>query len=262
MKRKYTADPHIAEIYDQVETQLDDLELIRRLIGSRTGLRIFEPFCGTGRLAIPLAQDGHRVIGLDEAGGMLNRCRAKQRALPADAARRLTLIQGQALDTDWPIGMDLVLLGGNCFYELGSAGEQRHGIERAAQSLKPGGFVFVDNDDHGSETLAEPWQRPPGEVRKTFPSGVCADGTRIDGFTETRWFDVQRRLVHYDRRALVTSPDGRAASYDWEETCHPALKADVERWLPAFVEQVVGVLLGHSEELREFQPQRHAELRV
>ena len=231
MKRKDTADPHIAEIYDQVETQLDDLELIRRLIGSRTGQRIFEPFCGTGRLAIPLAQDGHRVIGMDEADAMLDRCRAKQRPLPADAAQRLTLIHREALATDWPAGMDLVLLGGNCFYELESADEQRQCIERAAQSLKPGGFVFVDNDDHGSETLAESWQHPRGHVRKAFPSGVCADGTHIDGFTETRRFDVHRRLVHYVRRAVVTSSDGRTASYDWAETCHPVLEADVERWL-------------------------------
>jgi len=57
----YDIEPHIAEIYDQVETYTDDLYLIRRLIGGRVPLRILEPFCGTGRILIPLALDGHTL---------------------------------------------------------------------------------------------------------------------------------------------------------------------------------------------------------
>ena len=51
----YDIEPHIAEIYDQVEIYHDDVELIRKLIGGRGPLRILEPFCGTGRILIPLA---------------------------------------------------------------------------------------------------------------------------------------------------------------------------------------------------------------
>lgn len=228
MKRKYSADPHIAEIYDQVETQTDDLELIRRLISSQTGLRLFEPFCGTGRLAIPLAHDGHQVIGVDEAEGMLDRCRAKLRSQPMDVAQRLTLRHARVLEADWPTGMNVVLLGGNCFYELESAGEQQESIRRAFRSLHPGGFVFVDNDDHGSDTLLPSWQRPPGQTWKAFPSGTCADGTRMEGSSQSTGFDVQRRLVHYRRKLVVTSPDGISTTHEWEETCHPVLKAEVQ----------------------------------
>ena len=50
----YDVDAHVAEIYDQLETKTADVDLIRRLVGPGNRLRILEPFCGTGRVLIPL----------------------------------------------------------------------------------------------------------------------------------------------------------------------------------------------------------------
>ena len=69
----YSLDAHVAEIYDGVETQTDDVKLIRRLIAGRGRLRILEPFCGTGRILIPLASDGHEIVGFDQSAPMLDR---------------------------------------------------------------------------------------------------------------------------------------------------------------------------------------------
>jgi SAM-dependent methyltransferase len=76
----YDIEPHIAEIYDQSETYTDDVKLIRKLINGRGPLRILEPFCGTGRILIPLALDGHETVGLDQAKGMLSRARGQSGA--------------------------------------------------------------------------------------------------------------------------------------------------------------------------------------
>ena len=46
----YDIDAHEAEVYDQVETYSNDIELIRRLPGNCARLRILEPFCGIGRI--------------------------------------------------------------------------------------------------------------------------------------------------------------------------------------------------------------------
>lgn len=51
----YDITPHIAEIYDQTVNQYDDVQLIQKLIGDSSQLRILEAFCGTGRILIPLA---------------------------------------------------------------------------------------------------------------------------------------------------------------------------------------------------------------
>ena len=58
----YDLGAHVAQLYDQIIREAEDIGLIRRLIGSRKRLRILEPFCGTGRIPIPLAFDGcHKV---------------------------------------------------------------------------------------------------------------------------------------------------------------------------------------------------------
>ena len=59
----YDVEPHIAEIYDQSETYTDDVELVRNLVDRQGFLRILEPFCGTGRILIPLALDGQNWWG-------------------------------------------------------------------------------------------------------------------------------------------------------------------------------------------------------
>ncbi len=93
MTNAYDIEPHIAEIYDQVETYADDVALIRRLIGGRGLLRILEPFCGTGRIPISLALDGHTLVRLDQAKGMLAHARAKIMRLPTEVQRRITLAE-------------------------------------------------------------------------------------------------------------------------------------------------------------------------
>jgi ubiquinone/menaquinone biosynthesis C-methylase UbiE len=73
----YDVTPHVAEIYDQSETYTDDVVLIQNLIQGSGHLRILEPFCGTGRILIPLALAGHTLVGLDNAAGMLLRAKEK-----------------------------------------------------------------------------------------------------------------------------------------------------------------------------------------
>jgi SAM-dependent methyltransferase len=111
-------DIHVAEIHDQVQTGTTDADLILRLIGDRGPLRILEPFCGTGRILIHLAIAGHEMVGIDQAATMLDRCRLKVAQLPADVQQRITLIDADATASPWPGGFDVVVLGGNCFYEL------------------------------------------------------------------------------------------------------------------------------------------------
>ncbi len=120
----YDVEPHIAEVYDQIETSTDDVELIRNLIGNRGPLRILELFCGTGRILIPLADDSHRLVGLDQSKGLLDRAHEKIKQLSDEAQRRITLTEADVTTDEWPKDFDLVILGGNCLYELATPEEQ------------------------------------------------------------------------------------------------------------------------------------------
>jgi SAM-dependent methyltransferase len=226
----YELDPSIAEIYDQSETYDDDVTLLRRLIGARQGLRILEPFCGTGRMLLPLAADGHTLVGLDRAAAMLARARAKLAELPPAAQGRVTLTQADVLHAAWPTGHDLVILGGNCLYELATVEEQAACIARAAGALLPGGHLYLDNN-HMEGELDPAWRNPV--AGPAFPRGVCADGTRVEATSRTVWYDAPRRLARFCREIEITRPDGAPLRKILCEQKHPPSYDEMAGWLAA-----------------------------
>jgi SAM-dependent methyltransferase len=224
----YDLDPTIAEIYDQVETHEHDLALLRRLIGPRRKLRILEPFCGTGRLLLPLVAEGHTLTGLDRAAAMLSRARAKLASLPPAARARVTLRQMDVLREPWPTDYDLVILGGNCLYELATPEEQAACIAQAVSSLRPGGHLFVDGD-HMEGELAAGWRDET--LSAAFPTGVCADGTRVSATRQTIWCDSANRLVRFRRQVRIQRPDGTVERHVYQEQKHPPSHDEVATWL-------------------------------
>jgi hypothetical protein len=267
---QYDVDPHVAEVYDRFEAETDDVELIRKLIAGKGSLRIVEPFCGTGCILIPLALDGHEIAGLDAAATMLDRARAKVAKLHEDVRARITLARCDVLRGDWEslanggpdirvwprtgknacpttaAGFDLVLLGGNCFYELSTPEEQEGCIASAAEALKPGGWVYVDNN-HMEGELDESW-RQPGVKPTRFPAGVCADGARVEGTSETVGFDAAKRLCRARRTITITFPDGRVTRHEYVHQKHPVSFGEVGAWLRSHgfaVEQAFGDRAGN-----------------
>ena len=226
----YDCDLRIAELYDQSEASVDDVALILSLIGGLGPLRILEPFCGTGRMLIPLALAGHELVGLDHSRGMLARAEGKVASLSPAVQERITLIEADVMRGKWPPGFDLVILGGNCFYELATPEEQEGCVASAAQALRPGGTIYVDND-HMEGELDESWRQPG--VRDAFPAAVCADGTRVTSSIETIWYDGPARLARFRRRTTLTSPDGETVERDYIQQKHPVSTAEVRSWLIA-----------------------------
>jgi len=225
-QKAYELDHHIAEIHDQTESYIDDVALIQRLLGESGPLRVFEPFCGTGRIVIPLALAGHTVVGLDLARPMLDRARMKIARLPEEVQQRITLLQDDALTDDWPTGFDLVILGANCLYEFESPEQQIAIIRHAAASLHPGGWVFVDNNARRGALSENALQ-----WRGTWPSGTCDDGTRIESESAIVRIDPQRNLWYKTRTIRIINPSGQETQYD-DETCrHPVSMEEVCRWL-------------------------------
>lgn len=225
----YDIDAHIAEVYDRGETGRADIQLIRRLIPAGEPLQIFEPFSGTARILLPLAIDGHEVTGIDRSSHMIARARQKVARQPEEVEYRVVLIEGDALEMDWPRANDLVILGGNCFYELATPEEQEICLRKAARALKKGGYVYVDND-HMEGELDPAWQ-VKGVREKRGPAGVCADGCRVESFIETTWFDAPNRLVRFRRQVEITMPDGEKVVHEYEQQKHPVSTAEVRGWL-------------------------------
>ena len=102
------------EIYDALAVNTlahsaagSDVELFRRL-AAQTGGPILEIGCGTGRVTMPLAADGHDVVGIDRSAPMLAIAEAHRAGLPADTAARISYRQADLATLD--LGREFALI--------------------------------------------------------------------------------------------------------------------------------------------------------
>ena len=221
-------DRYITEIYDQHETQRDDVALIRSLVGERR-TKILEPFCGHGRMLLPLAEAGHEIMGLDLSDQLLQCLDERLRQASAEVQSRASFRKSDVIADEWPTGYEVVVLGANCFYELATPEEQEHCIEAAGIALIPGGHLYLDNN-HMEGELDPSWYKP-GVQENAFPTGVCADGTRVCGTTETVWHDAARRLVRSRRTVTVETPGADVRKREWTQQKHPPSTIEMREWL-------------------------------
>lgn len=137
-----------ADVYDDWYAFRDDtprcVDTLAHLAG---GGPVLELGVGTGRLAVPLAERGLSVTGVDSSPAMLQRLAAK----PGGAAVRAVL--GDMADP--PVGdatFSLVFVAYNTLFNLVGEGDQARCLANAAAHLVPGGSVvveaFVPDPDH------------------------------------------------------------------------------------------------------------------
>jgi SAM-dependent methyltransferase len=98
--------------------------------------RIADLGCGTGSLAILLAEAGHIVSGIDVAVGMVTRARDKAAAAGVDAEFEV----GDAMTPPWPGATFDVVLARHVVWALP---DPAVGLGRWFELLKPGGRVVL-----------------------------------------------------------------------------------------------------------------------
>jgi SAM-dependent methyltransferase len=127
-----------AALYDhEYKRRRHDVAFYRELAPSPT--RILELGCGSGRLLIPLARDGHKVTGVDLSASMLERCRER-----LDTAR-LTAKLVKADFRHLPVRgrFPLVVSPFNAFMHLYTRHDAEQFLDGVRRRLEPGGrFVF------------------------------------------------------------------------------------------------------------------------
>lgn len=138
--RRYdrTHPQEMAEAPTTVAT-LVELAALARARDGRPG-RALELGVGTGRLAVPLAEAGIEVWGIDNSAPMLDRLRAKPggdlvHLVEGDFARVADLVDGE---------FSLVYVAYSTLFELGSQAAQVSCIAGAAGHLSPGGVLAVE----------------------------------------------------------------------------------------------------------------------
>jgi SAM-dependent methyltransferase len=155
-----------ADVYDDWYGDITDVVACTTALARLAGTRpVLELGVGTGRLAIPLAERGVEVVGVDSSPAMLVKLAAKP------GSDRVEAVLGDMADP--PLGdrrFGLVFVAFNTFFNLSSAAEQQRCLDAVARLLDDDArFVleaFVPPDEH---------DEPDGPDRTVVPTRLTAD---------------------------------------------------------------------------------------
>ena len=160
-------DEAVAARYDDSESEMFDPALVEAAVDFLAGLagggRALELGIGTGRIAVPLAQRGVPVHGIDMSRAMVARLRAKP------GADRIGVTIGDFATTTVDGAFSLAYLVFNTIENLTTQAEQVACFRNVAAHLEPGGCFVVEVGVPGLQRL------PPGERFRVFEA------------SETRW---------------------------------------------------------------------------
>lgn len=101
-----------ANIYDGMNTSMDDLQFYKRWLPKNKDARILELCCGTGRLTLPIAKDGYDISGVDYTASMLHQAKMKA----AEAGLRINFIQADIRTLDLQEKYDLIFIPFNSIH--------------------------------------------------------------------------------------------------------------------------------------------------
>ncbi|MGH7175797.1 MAG: class I SAM-dependent methyltransferase [Tepidisphaeraceae bacterium] len=203
MRRHYRAIP---EYYD---AEYESMEMLRRDVPfliehlPKKPVSILELMAGTGRVAIPLAQAGHQVTGVDFDNRMLVIARRKRDAVSI-ANARLRFVHQNALRLSLPQRFDWAVILFNSFLTFTALRDQDRVLQNARKHLKPGGNFWLDVFNPNLSMLAE--KRSVDLTPKTFfvhsmgrTVSQLADIVRDTGTQSQvvtfryKWFDARGR---------------------------------------------------------------------
>jgi ubiquinone/menaquinone biosynthesis C-methylase UbiE len=148
----------IAEYYDAENADQPVLEQdVPFFMGQLPHRRqsILELAVGTARAAIPLAQAGHRVVGVDYDEAMLEIARRKRDAVGLND-RQLKLIRADCLKLNLRETFDWVCVFFNTFLAFTTLEQQDAVLQGALRHLKPRGRFWVDLFQPDIRRLAKP----------------------------------------------------------------------------------------------------------
>ena len=222
----------LARLYDLDLDLVDDpgdLDLYLAL-ADRTSGPILELAVGSGRLAVPLAEAGQLVTGVDLDAAMLDRARSRAKAAGDRVADRLTLVEtdlvGLQLPSAGEFGLAFIAL--NSLLVLPTRAAQRAALRTLTVHLRPGGVAVVDIWIPDADDLARfdgrislEWPRLDPESGAIVTKAASAQHDAASAtVTLTTIFDEggqgapARRWVRRDRLRLVSADELRSFAED------------------------------------------------
>ncbi|MEI7761507.1 MAG: class I SAM-dependent methyltransferase [Thermoleophilia bacterium] len=183
---------------------------------------VVELAVGSGRIAVPIAQAGRRVIGIDLSTSMLARARAlaEERGVGALVDLRV----GDLCDPPVTERVPLVICPFRSFLHLSDEAEKLRALQAAHDLLEPGGRLVFDVFAPSSEDIVETdglwleravgiferadWDESSRSLRLSVRSGESTTAMDLHWLSAIEWrrlideagFDVTDLYGWFDRR--------------------------------------------------------------
>jgi ubiquinone/menaquinone biosynthesis C-methylase UbiE len=241
--------------YGSSASQLGAIVAFHEHLAHKLGGPVLEIACGTGRIALPLAQAGLNVMGVDRSEAMLAIARRKVAKLPADVQERTTLVNQDMSALNLNRRFSLIFVPARSFQHLLTIELQRKSLQAFGRHLEPTGRIVLHLFDPRLDLLIDEKTVLPGlfgthpETGRHYVGEVLR--TTLDHLNQIR-HDVWR-YREIGANGDVLAEDTREMSlrwtYRWElhhllELCGFAVEAEYSDYLespPAYGRELIVV---------------------
>ena len=193
-----------------------DIAFYERL-ARETGGPMLELGCGTGRIALALAEKGLPITGVDVSEGMLAVARRKAAARPVEVRDRLTLVHQDMSELDLRGSFGFAFVPARSFHHLLTIDLQRRALDGIRRHLRPPARLALHLFDPRLDLLIDRDIPQPG-LSGTHPD----TGLRYTGEIQQTRFDylnqVRRDLWRYTEigpGGVVLVQDTREMALRW-----------------------------------------------
>ena len=214
-------DPWSASVTEDVEFYVEEAQA--------SGGPVVELACGTGRISVPVAKAGIRVIGVDASAGMLKVARDYARAEGVEALLDLRL--GDMREPPVEERVPLVLIPFRSLLHMTTEADRLRALAAANELLLPGGRLVFDvfapsrediEDTHGRWLEREPgiferadWDEGERTLTLSVRRGEAASTMLLAWLAPPEWrqlldwagFEVEEQWSWFDRRPYAGGED-------------------------------------------------------
>jgi SAM-dependent methyltransferase len=228
----------IARFYDEAVKGLllikNDVQFYHQFALACKG-KVLELACGTGRVLIPLAEQGILITGIDASGKMLEQAKKKVDKLPVRVRERIDLQQKDMVTFTLDETYSLVFCAFRSFQHLLTKEEQGACIVQVRKHLDKEGYFIIH--------LFVPFHHFLAKEKRTINLGSFKDpltGYMISRRSEVK-YDLAAQTLHEDRFYEWTDQDGGVHQLMWSFDLAYMFRYEVELLLEKYGFTVVDV---------------------
>ncbi len=209
---KYTG--IFAELYDGLfDNFTEDIEFYTKL-AKNINTPVLDLCCGTGRLCLPLAKAGHKVVAVDSQQDMLNILQDKMKKEKQEVRNNIQIVKRDIRKLKLSVhhGFELILVSFNSFLHLFTQEDQLIVLRNIRKHIGNKGLLVIDVNFPNVERMLE----DDGKMKFFYNVNNTLKKTIIEYYSSKYNFSNQTEEVSIIIEEL--SPDGTVRKFLTNDT--------------------------------------------